>query len=106
VEGYEGRVLSGMSTILSLPNVALIVEISREMLVRVGDSPRAIHRLLEAAGFTCYSISYVSGRWGSTFELQTEASPLSVDQYDALFVKQGSAFERRISALITQDGRS
>ncbi|MEO6080766.1 MAG: FkbM family methyltransferase [Steroidobacteraceae bacterium] len=96
VEGYECRVLKGMSKLLSRRDVALIVEVSRDMLVRIGDSSKSLHELLAAAGFSCYLIRHRIGRWGESLRFERTDCALDEWQYDAIYVKPGSSFERRM----------
>jgi hypothetical protein len=106
VEGYEVRVLAGMPKLLERPNLAVLVEVSRDMLARVGDSVQALHETLESAGFSCHLIRHHSGRWGETLLFEPIAEALDEYQYDALYVKQGSIFEQRINKHIKGGSRS
>ena len=97
VEGFECRALAGMSELLARVEVAVLIEISRDMLERIGDSSAALHDKLVNAGFDCYLIHFSADRWHENFFLQHTLVVLDEPQYDALYVKHGSKLERRVS---------
>lgn len=102
VEGYEGRVVAGMSSLLSRENVAVFIEISKDMLARIGDSSGALHQTLQSAGFCCYLFQHSIGRWGESLHFEQSDVLRDEWQYDALYVKRGSVFEDRIRPYIRQ----
>jgi len=101
VEGYECRVLAGMANLLSRPETVLIVEVTDEMLRRVGSSSRNLHDMLASRGFDAYSIRLDRERWRRHLRLERLTHALDVQQYDAVFARASDqVFRDRIQPLL------
>jgi FkbM family methyltransferase len=101
VEGYEVQVLRGLGSLLSWPNVIVVIEIADEKLRRAGHSRAALHEYLASFGFVPHTIDIRATRWRKDLELRPLAGPLEVREYDALFAKPGSdIFRDRIRPIL------
>jgi FkbM family methyltransferase len=101
VEGYEVQVLRGLGSLLSWPNVIVVIEIADAKLRRAGHSRAALHEYLASFGFVPHTIDIRATRWRKDLELQPLAGPLEVREYDALFAKPGSEiFRDRIRPIL------
>jgi FkbM family methyltransferase len=85
VEGFEYKALKGLQKVLSLDNVAILVEVTNDWLTEMGQSAIALYQLLEAMGFQTFSIVKSSP---NTFNFQP-ATEIPEYQHDALFIKPG-----------------
>jgi FkbM family methyltransferase len=101
VEGYEVNVLHGLSGILSWPEVAVVAEISDEMLRNAGHSRDELHQIMDSHGFAPFEFQLIQSRWGQELAIHRLDGPRDTSKYDALFAKPGSAFHaRRIAPLL------
>ena len=92
VEGSKFNVLRGLSTILSWPEVALVAEISDEMLRNAGHSRAELHEILASHGFVPFDFGLEQQRWGRKLTIRRLDGPKDDPKYDALFAKPGSKF--------------
>jgi FkbM family methyltransferase len=101
VEGYEVNVLRGISEILSWPEVAVVAEISEEMLQNAGHSRADLHEIMSSHGFVAHEFALIQHRWQRELQVRRLGEPKNEPKYDALFAKPASAFyARRIAPLL------
>jgi FkbM family methyltransferase len=102
VEGYEVNVLRGISQILSWPEVAVVAEISEEMLENAGHSQATLLEIMTTHGFVAHEFDLIQTRWEKKLRVRRIEKPKDDPKYDGLFAKPGSEFyTRRIAPLLT-----
>lgn len=98
VEGYDLQALRGLISTLAGADAAIIIEVTRPLLARIGDTPEEIYALLHEHGFRGYSYTARIGRFGTTLSLTPTRAARDDDQYDALFLRHGSTIEERLAS--------
>lgn len=84
VEGYEQRVLSGLSRFLTRNRVAFLIEITDAWLREMGGSAETLFRDLRAAGFD--ALVPTLSIW-SNLKFRRIEGPLDSHQYDIFFTR-------------------
>ncbi len=93
VEGYEERVLAGLTDLLKRPRTAFMVEITDRWLVPLGGSAESLFDTMREAGYEPYQAAVTRS---SGFEMKKLDGHLSrVDQYDAVFLRGSDDWHRR-----------
>lgn len=104
VEGYDLQALRGLISTIADADAAIIIEVTEKLLARIGDTSSGIYDLLRQHGFRGFSFSARLGRFGTTLRVEPARSAREEEQYDALFLRTGSAIEQRLrDQLILQD---
>lgn len=100
VEGHEVPALSGMSTILSLPEVVVVAEVCDKMLRQAGHSRELLHRHMSGLGFEAFRVELVSQRWRKQLELFATSGTEEIAKYDAVFVRRDSRIFERVAPFV------
>jgi FkbM family methyltransferase len=102
VEGYEMKVLNGLSMVLDRPELAVIVEVTDRWLRQLGSSWEAMRSSMSRLGFTALLIVPVR-TWLSPNAVALSPAPAVCnpdEQFNVLFVRLGTAMHKRIAGLI------
>lgn len=93
VEGYEQRVLSGMTGLLRRPRTAFLVEITDRWLTPLGGSADSLFATMKEAGYTPFQ-PILSRKKGFVMK-KLDGHLSSVDQYDAIFLRDSDDWQGR-----------
>ena len=99
VEGHEVHAIRGLSGFLERRELAVICEVNREYLSRAGSTDNELFDLMKIHGFRAYKFDIDRGRWNQRLRLTRLDNPLSIEQYDILFLKAGTKIARRANIL-------
>ncbi len=97
VEGYEVHVLKGVRDALDWPEIAVLAEVSAEMLARAGDTIEDMERLLGDHGLRPYRMTFKRERFGRRLNIEGPlglADAVDANWCDVLFLKPESKFRR------------
>lgn len=93
VEGYEQRVLNGLSEMVARSRTAFFIEISDEWLRALGGSAELLFATMQEAGYAAFQPAL--SRKGR-FELkQMEGHISSLAQYDVIFIRTADGWPAR-----------
>jgi FkbM family methyltransferase len=103
VEGFEVSVLEGLGKMLD-GDVAVVIEVTRSWLNLAGSSAEQLHEVLGAHGLKPYSFELSEGRFSRKLVVAPLTGPLSMDQYDCLFMRPDSIFATRLEKVLSDGG--
>ena len=96
-EGFEHRVVRGMSRFLQRDNIGISVEVTDAWLRQTGSSAAELFEGIRTFGFDAYRPAVRRRRLsGLSLTLQRVTSPFELDQYDLFFAKPGFLEKRSV----------
>ena len=79
--------------------LALICEVSRHNLSRVGSTPEELFRMMKDRGFGILRFDIVQSRWRRSLRLTALDAPLEIDPYEVLFIRPGTELWHRLQGV-------